>query len=454
MNQEPNTGAGFNRRDFIKGGSAATLLSMMGGVQLFAQSNEVSLADKVIGPKLKVGIIGLGPWGRELLTTLSRNPLVEVAAICDNYAAMLRRSAKAAPGAVQTDDYKTILANKDISAVVVATPTHQHKDIVLDAIKAEKHVYCEAPLAHTIADAKAIAKAAAEAKQLVFQAGLQLRADPLRHFLLPFIRSGALGQISMARAQWHKKTSWRVSSPSAEREKDLNWRLDKDLSTGLVGELSIHQLDQAMWFIDARPETVTGFGTIALWKDGREVPDTVHAVMRFPSGACLNYDATLTNSFDASYEMFYGSDAAIMLRDASDLRGATGWLFKEVDSPLFGWEVYAKKDVFYRETGIVLKPGASKSTSEQQTEDELFRATPLYKALDNFARNASDVNARAEDLKESLGEVDPEELAKVQRRPSANYAEGYQATVLAIKTNEAILKRERIDLKPSDYELS
>lgn len=449
MNQTESLGAGFNRRDFIKGGSAATLLSMMGGVQLFAQqTNEVSAADKFIGPKVKVGVIGLGPWGRELLSMLSRVPMAEVAAICDNYAAMVRRSANTAPGAVQTDDYKTILANKDISAVVVATPTHQHKDIVLEAIKADKHVYCEAPLAHTVDDAKAIASAANQAKHLVFQSGLQLRSDPLRHFLLPFIRSGALGQIAAARAQWHKKTSWRATSPNAEREKALNWRLDKETSVGLIGELGIHQLDQAMWFIDGRPKTVTGFGTIVLHKDGREVPDTVHAIMEFGGKVCLNYDATLANSFDANYEMFYGSDAAIMLRDVS------GWMFKEVDSPLFGWEVYAKKDVFYRETGIVLRPNASKSTSEQQTEEELLRATPLYKALENFTRNVADVNARAEDLKESLGEVDPEELAKVQRRASANHLEGYAATMLAIKANQAILKGDRLEIKPADYELS
>lgn len=449
MNQTESLGAGFNRRDFIKGGSAATLLSMMGGVQLFAQqTNEVSAADKFIGPKVKVGVIGLGPWGRELLSMLSRVPMAEVAAICDNYAAMVRRSANTAPGAVQTDDYKTILANKDISAVVVATPTHQHKDIVLEAIKADKHVYCEAPLAHTVDDAKAIASAANQAKHLVFQSGLQLRSDPLRHFLLPFIRSGALGQIAAARAQWHKKTSWRATSPNAEREKALNWRLEKETSVGLIGELGIHQLDQAMWFIDGRPKTVTGFGTIVLHKDGREVPDTVHAIMEFGGGVCLNYDATLANSFDANYEMFYGSDAAIMLRDVS------GWMFKEVDSPLFGWEVYAKKDVFYRETGIVLRPNASKSTSEQQTEEELLRATPLYKALENFTRNVADVNARAEDLKESLGEVDPEELAKVQRRASANHLEGYAATMLAIKANQAILKGDRLEIKPADYELS
>src|SRR5215471_6264294 len=206
MNENESSGSDFNRRDFLKSGSVATLMTMMGGMELLGQTNSAPAGEtKVVGEKVKVAVIGLGAWGRELLNTLGRIPEAEIAAICDTYAASLRRSATAAPGAVQTADYKTLLENKDIKAVVVATPTHQHKDIVLAALKAGKHVYCEAPLAHTIEDARTIALAAKASKQCAFQAGLQLRSDPQRHFLLPFIRSGAIGQPVMARSQWHKK---------------------------------------------------------------------------------------------------------------------------------------------------------------------------------------------------------------------------------------------------------
>src|SRR5262249_13983139 len=159
--------------------------------------------------------------GREILNTLALIQQAGVTAICDTYPASIRRIATAAPGATQTEDYKTILANKEVSAVVIATPTHLHKEIVIEALKAGKHVYCEAPLANTIEDARAIALAAKGAKEQVFQAGLQLRSDPERHFLLPFIRSGALGTTVMGRAQWHKKVSWRSASPNPEREKAI-----------------------------------------------------------------------------------------------------------------------------------------------------------------------------------------------------------------------------------------
>lgn len=447
MNEKPNFSSDLNRRDFLKGGSAATLLSMLGGVELFAQTNAAPAA--AVGAKVKVGVIGLGPWGREILGTLARLPEVEIAAICDNYKAMLNRSATAVPGAQKAPDYQALLADQSISAVVVATPTHLHKQIVLEALKAGKHVYCEAPLAQTVEDAAEIGKAAAAAKHLVFQAGLQYRSDLLRLFLIKFIRSGALGQWAMGRAQWHKKQSWRATSPNPEREKALNWRLSKETSLGLVGELGIHQFDQACWFVNSKPTAVTGFGSTVLWKDGRDVPDTVQAVMQFPEGFNLIYHATLANSFDASYEIFHGADAAVMLRDTSS------WMFKEVDSPLLGWEVYAKKEVFYKETGIVLKPDASKSApaTEQEAKEKLITSSPLYVALQNFARNCADVNQRAIDLKESLGEVDVEELAKVQRRPAAGYEEGYVATMLAIKANEAVMKGQKIDIKPEWYEL-
>jgi len=453
MNENQSEGLDFNRRDFLKSGSVATLMTMLGGVELGCAAAEEK--SKVI-EKMKIGVIGLGNWGREILNTLAVVDEAEVAAVCDTYAASLRRGASLAPGAAQTNDYNTILANKDIKAVVIATPTHQHKDIVLAALKAGKHVYCEAPLASTIDDARTIAAAARAAKQQVFQAGLQLRSDPQRHFLVPFIRSGALGNWLNARAQFHKKQSWRATSPKPEREKELNWRLSKETSVGLVGELGCHTIDQAAWFINAQPTAVTGFGTLALWKDGRDVPDTVQAVLEFPGGVLMTYDATLANSFDGDYAMFYGTDAAVMLRESK------AWLFKEVDSPLLGWEVYASKEVFYKETGIVLKANASKSvpanaSGGQPAQESPFLNTPLFYALQIFLKNGTDVGNKVKFATDQFGADDAEsiaaEVAKVQLRAAATYLEGFQSAVTAIKANEAILSGQRIVFKPEWFEL-
>ncbi|MFO1514326.1 MAG: Gfo/Idh/MocA family oxidoreductase [Verrucomicrobiota bacterium] len=458
MNQPDSNETGFNRRDFLKGGSLATLMAMMGGVELIAQPASETKTETKSGAIVKVAVIGLGPWGREILDQLARIPLkdthAEVVAICDNYPAMLRRSASKAPGATQVEDYKAVLDNKDVQAVIIATPSHLHKDIAMAALKAGKHVYCEAPLAATTEDAKAIALAAKEAVGQVFQTGLQMRSDPQRHFLFPFIRSGALGKPVMARAQWHKKQSWRAASPNAEREKAVNWRLDRELSPGLIGEIGIHALEQAGWFFNVEPIAVTGFSSTMLWKDGREVPDTVQAVIEYPGGLRLSYDASLGTSFDAEYEMLYGSDATVMMRDSK------AWMFKEVDAALLGWEVYARKDNFYKETGIALAAGSSKQTAlvDKPTDGGPAALPPLYHSLAAFLANCPEVSNAVEDFKTMFDPKDKAGLAtnlqSLTLKPYAGYKEGYAATVLALKANEAAKGNRRIELKKEWFELA
>ena len=467
MSENENDLLGYNRRDFLKGGSYATLMTMLGGVELFAQTNAPPPQEaKVPTIKIKVAVIGLGAWGREIINTLTRMPQAEIpidaeiATICDTYKPFLRRTATAVPGATLTEDYKTILDNKDIKAVVIATPTPNHKELALAALKAGKHVYCEAPLAGSIEDAREIALAAKTAKHLIFQAGLQMRSDKQRLFLLPFIRTGALGKTVLARAQWHKKTSWRATSSNPEQEKALNWRLNKATSLGLIGEIGSHPIDQAGWFMNVLPTAVTGFGSVNFWKDDRDVPDTVQAVVEFPGVVRMIYDATLANSFDGEYEMLYGSDAAVMMRESR------AWMFKEVDAPLLGWEVYADKLKVFNETGIALVAGKSKpppvDKQGQPIKLDPVTTSPLFYALNNFLLNANDLTLAADDYKSNYGADDVdgmmEQLGKTNRevtvkRPAASYLAGFQAAVTAVKANEAVLSGKRIELKPELYEL-
>ena len=90
---------------------------------------------------------------------LARFPKAEVIAVCEKYEPFLRRAKEAAPKAEGYTDYRKVLENKDVQAVLITTPTHQHKEIVQEALKAGKHVYCEAPLANTIENTKLFTKA-------------------------------------------------------------------------------------------------------------------------------------------------------------------------------------------------------------------------------------------------------------------------------------------------------
>jgi predicted dehydrogenase len=419
---EQGSGAGgLPRRDFLRKGSLASMAAMVGGIELHAAPvRRTGPAYRRLhgDERVACGIIGFGEWGREIAATLGRIENARVAAISDSFPVMLQRAQRSFPEAARHEDYRALLDDPAIGAVLIATPTHLHRDIAIAALAAGKHVYCEAPLAHTLEDTRAIAEAARAAPGQVFQCGLKYRSNPQHRNVFQFIRSGAIGRGAGARAQWHRKLSWRRASATTARERELNWRLDAALSPGIIGEIGIHQVDTAGWILHGRPVAVTGSGQLLHWRDGRSVPDTIQAVFEFDSGVHLTYTAMLANSFDGEYDMFYGSDGTVMLRDSK------AWLFKEVDAPLLGWEVYARKDRFFREVGVAMVADATKLEAQgiDPTKDDPNVETPLYYALEEFLDN--NVNGPFP--------------------PSAGYAHGYQATVVALKANEAITGNTRV----------
>jgi len=446
------------RRDFVKTSSFAAAFAMFNAGELVAQVAPTPTPEPS-GPTIKCAVIGVGIWGREILTTLARFPKAEVIAICDHYESpgFQRRIKEAAPKAELYTDYKKVLENKDVQAVIVATPTHQHKEITIAALKAGKHVYCEAPLAHSIEDAREIARAARDHSKSYFQVGLNLRSDPQRKFLLPFIRIGATGQNIKTRAQWHKKTSWRRTAPSSERERELNWRLYRESSPGLIAEVGSQQLDTMHWFLNKKPAQVTGFGGVLFWnQDGREVEDTAQAVFQYGDGSLFNYEACLATSFDSEYEILYGSDAAVMLR------GNKAWLFKEADSPLLGWEVYARKEQFFGETGIALVANATKSATTDQSKGQneaAYTDPPIYFAMEAFLANTELISGAIENFA-SLFDINDtkalnEYLAGIQKNklPAASYAEGFEAAVLAIKAGEAVARKTTIKFEKEWFQI-
>jgi len=433
------------RRDLLsRGGSLLMAAGLFGGFggspYVYAEELEPAqqaptagvAEEKEDGPTtpVNVAVIGLGDRGREILTSLSYVKGATVAYVCDTYENAHKRALELHPKAKAVADYKAILDDKAVTAVFVATPSHLHKQVVLDALAAGKHVYCETPLASSVEEAKAIAQAgkAAAAKKQVFHSGLQYRTNPQHHHVHQFVETGALATVAQGKAQWHKKTSWRRSAPSDERQDALNWRLKKATSGGLLGEVGIHQIDVASWFLKAAPKSVSGFGGTVAWNDGREVHDTVQCVLEYPNGVHVTYDATLANSFEGAYELFQGTDAAVLLRDTR------AWMFKEADAPALGWEVYAYKEKLGDDTGIALVADASKllaagkKPSENREPDP--KRTPLYFACKSFldaARTGSESGCSAE--------------------------EGYKATVVALKANEAVVSGTKVVFTPEMFAL-
>jgi predicted dehydrogenase len=413
------------RRDFLKG-MATSLMILLTDEDIVAAT--LMQETPLPSPPVRFGVIGLGQWGREILANLSRLASAQVVAVCDTYEPYLKRSVELSPKATAYPDYRRVLDSKDIEAVVISTPTHAHKEIALAALQAGKHVYCEAPLAVSVDDARAIALASQGATKLKFQAGLQGRSNAIYRHVSQFVKSGVLGNPAQVFAQWNRKQSWRRAGPTPERERDLNWRLSNTTSAGLLGEAGTHQLDLINWYLGGLPSAATGFGSILNWNDGRDVPDTVQCVLEYPAKVRAVFCSTLASSFSDAYTLFEGSNSSLMMREKR------AWMVKEADSPLLGWEVYARKEQVHNETGICMVADATKLLEAGKEPGKDAPAEPaqdaLFRALGDFTRSIR------EDLKIACGPK-----------------EGFQATVTAIKANEAVLGNRRVAFETAWFEL-
>jgi predicted dehydrogenase len=341
------------------------------------------------GAPLVVALIGAGRQGRLILTELATTPEVEVRAVCDSDDSRLQAALRRSPNFKGYATHKELLDKEhDVAAVIVATPTHLHTGVVLDCLSAGKHVYCEAPLATTPEDCKAIALAA-RASGKTFASGFQARANPVYGLARSFARSGSLRDTLMLRGAYGKKTTWRTPGSTPERDKELNWHLDPALSLGLLGEIGSHQFDVFHWFTGRFPVAARARGDIRFHKDGRTMADTVACELRFEDGLRLDYTATLGSSFEGRNELLVGSNASIKLA------WTHGWMFKEADSATQGWEVYANRQEFHSDQGITqgitLIADATKLAAQGKlTEGVGLPFTSLYYALLDFVKAASE----------------------------------------------------------------
>jgi predicted dehydrogenase len=407
----------IQRREFLM--QAAGALAVMSLVPQAAPAAPVRR-----GEPLPIGVIGLGRQGRLILGELGKLEAVRVVAACDSDPGRLDSGLKKLPASGSGQgfaDWREMLdKSKSLKAVIIATPTHQHKDIALAALAAGVNVYCEAPIAHTVEDCQAIAKAAKSAKA-IFQPGLEGRCNPIYQLARSFFRTEAFKDLISIRAQHNQKNSWRVSASDPARDKALNWKLDKEVSLGLPGELGTHQFDVINWFTNQSPTAIRASGAVRVWDDGRQVPDTVHCDLTFKDGVHAEYAATLGNSFEGRHEVFYGSNSAIKLA------WSHGWMFKESDSPTMGFEVYANRQQFHNDEGITLIADATKLAEQGKLKEGVgLPNTSLYYALAEFIKSMQD-----------------------GKPPVVTADDGCRASVVGILANKAATTGESVTVDPA-----
>ena len=327
---------------------------------------------------LHLGVAGAGRQGRAILAELAKLPSATVVAIAEPDERRMKAGLRRAEGAKGYASVKEMISGEnDIEAVVVATPTHLHREPAETALQAGLHVYCEAPMCSTLEDAQALSNVASDSKGIL-AVGLQARTNPVYNLARSFVRAGALRETIALRGQWHKKTSWQFGTSEKH-----NWRLNPAVSLGLPGEEGSHQFDTFSWYLKKKPLRVRGTGAVRLHQDGRTIPDTVQLEMEYEGGLRLLWDSSLASSFEGRHELFRGSHASVKMAEGF------GWMFKEADAPTQGWEVYASRQRFHNDEGITLIADATQLAKQGKLKEGIgLPHPPIYYALEAFIDSA------------------------------------------------------------------
>ena len=292
----------MNRRDFLKNVGIAG-----GGVMLASTPwlSAFSAKKQTKGAKARLGIIGPGSRGQILMDFLSKNPKAEMVAICDIYQPSIDAALQIAPKAKVYKDYRKLLEDKEVEAVIIATPLNTHFQIAMDAFDAGKQVFCEKSTGYNIDECFKMYNKHKETG-LIFFAGQQRLFDPRYIKAMEMIHSGMFGDIEGIRTFWFRNNDWRRPVPSPELERHINWRLYREYSKGLMTELACHQLQVGTWALRRLPDTVMGHGAITCWQDGREVYDNVSCIYVVDNGVKINFDSVISNKFYGLEEQILG----------------------------------------------------------------------------------------------------------------------------------------------------
>jgi predicted dehydrogenase len=294
----------MTRRTFVKGAAAGAAASGIWPAHLLARS---------AAAKVRLGFIGVGNRGDQLLDAFLKQPDAEVVAICDVYRPYMEAAARKAGGSpALIADHKAVLDRQDVDAVVIATPDHWHAIQTIDACRAGKDIYIEKPLSLTVAEGRKMVEAVRKANR-VAQVGIQRRSSELCRKSVDLVRSGGLGKVTVAKA-YHVLNESPIGigkSPPEPPPQGLDWdlwlgpapkvpysasrclykfRWFWDYSGGQLTNFGTHYIDNVQWCLgqDA-PRTITAVGGKLAIDDDREIPDTLEVVWMYPGGTLVTF---------------------------------------------------------------------------------------------------------------------------------------------------------------------
>lgn len=342
------------RREFLsKTGIIAT------GLTLGVNSISAQSYNRIIGAneKVRVGFIGIGNRGSQLMNIFMKQPNCEVAALCDVYQPYVSRDRSKihprylsnTPRQIPTmgeifpnkipaySDYRLLLENKDVDAVCIATPDHWHALQTIDAIRAGKDVYVEKPLSKTIQEGRKMVNIAQSSKQVVC-IGLNRRAAPIYQKLATEIPAGKIGKISFASSchvsnmfpkgigkmqaetppidfDWEMWLGPRAFRPYQYNIAPYMFRWWEDYANQISNN-GVHFLDLIRWMLNEEaPIAVSANGGKFVLDDDRTIPDTMQVTYEFASGVLV------------SINILEGSSGSFFPYGYIELRGTKGTLY-------------------------------------------------------------------------------------------------------------------------------
>ncbi len=329
--------AATNRRSFIA-------LSSLAGVGLATGALRAAPPSE----RLRVAVIGIKGRGNSLLKLFSAQNDVAVTHLCDvDEKVLLQRAGeleKAGRGkAVVVKDYRSLLDNKDIDALVLGTPDHWHALQTIHGCQAGKDIYTEKPDGHNILEGKAMIAAARRYERMV-QMGTQLRSAPYIRDAATFVQSGALGKVLVGKAWETAKQPpipkvpdgdapagvdydlWLGPAPSRPFNRyrfHSNWRWFFDYGSGDLGNDGVHRIDycRLVMGLDGFPLTVSTAGGKFYFDDAQEWPDTLQVNYEYP-GKIMTYEMRIWSDARLHGE---GEGAAVYGEDGWALVTNAGW---------------------------------------------------------------------------------------------------------------------------------
>jgi len=324
----------FNRREFTRNAMVLTALSY---------SRILGANDRV-----RMGYIGLGNRGDQVHDAFLHHGDSQTSAVCDlrdDYLDFAVRKSKMSPKRYK--DYRKLLEDKEVDAVVIATPDHWHALMFIDACNAGKDVYVEKPLSLTVVEGRKMVETAERTGKVV-QVGIYRRSCPHLKQAAELVRSGGIGQVTVAKAH-HIMNEWPVGignpsdgEPPNEWEWEqwlgpaprvpynrnrmyYNFRWFYDYSGGQVTNFGVHYMDMIRWCLGKdSPHAVTALGGKYAIGDNREIPDTLEVLWEFDNSALVVFCQYNANSAPPN-----SKDSLI------ELRGTKGTMYFNYDR----WEV-------------------------------------------------------------------------------------------------------------------